>query len=284
MEISGKTVLTGLLGSPVAHSISPAMHNAALAAAGLDYIYTAWEVSKENLSAAVAELKAWGVQGFNVTLPHKQAVGAFLDGLTPEEKRAGAVNTVFRQNGCYLGTNTDMAGFWSALAEDGFEPGGKTAVILGAGGAARAAAAALLQQGIDALYIVARDSSKAEKFAAARQDLRVKGFYFAAAEYPQLLQRAGLIVNATPLGMYPKVGEMPPLDIEWCQQDAVFYDLIYNPRETMFLRLAREAGHRVINGERMLVRQGALAFKLWTGCEPDEKIMLKALQQKLQQS
>ena len=269
----------GLIGWPVAHSLSPAMHNAAFKALGLDWRYDLLPVPPGELEAAVTDLRAGQYAGANVTVPHKSAVMAYLDGIDDAARSIGAVNTVVVRGEGLLGYNTDAPGLVGAVDDAGLELSGRRALVLGAGGAARAVVYALARAGC-AVTIYNRTVMRAASLAAHVQKQGLSGAVGWLPGEEALreldLARLDLLVNATSLGMWPKVDESPwpegmPLPSHW----AVF-DLVYNPLQTRLLREARQAGARTIDGLGMLVRQGVLAFELWTGCTPPADLMREA--------
>ena len=282
--ITGKTKLIGLIGWPVEHSLSPAMHNAAFATLGLDYCYVPLPVAPGRLKEAVEGLRALSFVGANVTVPHKEAVMAYLDEVVPEARAIGAINTIVVQNERLIGYNTDWRGFLAALREGGFAPEGKRAVVLGAGGAARAVVYALGKAGAE-IAILNRTLSRAE---ALVKDLSPLFPLISLIPLPlteeTLLEQAAaahLLVNATPLGMWPKIDESPwPESLAFSGHLTVF-DLVYNPRRTKLLEQAEAAGAKAIGGLGMLVHQGAEAFRLWTGVDPPLAIMYKACDDQL---
>ncbi len=278
--ISGKTQNLAVIGCPIAHSLSPAMQNAAIKAADVDYIYIALKILPENLAVAVKGLTAANFRGFNVTIPHKQAIMSMLDDVAADAQNIGAVNTVVNDGGRLTGYNTDAQGFWSPLAAWGFAP--RNAVILGAGGAARAVLYALLTNKTQNVTVGARNATKAANLAAGFSKLgNVVGGEWHGDNFAAAIKEADLIVNATPLGMTGDLNAMPPVDWSIAKADAIAYDLIYTPAVTEFLRTAKEHGHRTLNGEAMLAAQGAASFKLWTGQQADTRIMEKVLRDEL---
>ncbi len=245
-----------LIGDPVAHSLSPAMHNAAFQALGLDWHYEALQTTTAQLPDVVARLRASDCVGANVTVPHKETIISFLDALTDRAQRAAAVNTVVRQNGRLVGDNTDGEGFLQMLRRANVDARGAQVLILGAGGAARGVAFALAELPVARLAIVNRTPERAEKLA---HDMH--------AHFPRLgievgPDRADIIVNATSVGMSPRENESP-VSGEF-PRDAVAIDLVYRPLHTRFLRDAERVGARTVDGLPMLVYQGAAAFALWT--------------------
>lgn len=281
VSIDGHTRLAFLLGYPVSHSASPAMHRAAFAAAGVNGAYLPWAVAPAHLPAAVEGLRSMeNLLGANVTVPHKEAVVPLLDDLTPEAEAIGAVNTVIPRSGRLVGDNTDGAGFLAALQEElGCRPEGLTAAVLGAGGAARAVAAALARRGVRRVVVVNRTASRAEALAAhltARCpgcDIAVQTLHssWQASQVPEIR----LLVNTTSVGLHP--GDPPLFDYDSLPAEVVVADLIYRPAETPLLRAARRRGCRAANGLGMLVHQGALAFECWTGVPAPVQAMRDAV-------
>lgn len=279
---TGKTRNLGVMGWPVEHSLSPAMQNAALEKAGLDYAYIALPVPPNDLEKAVEGLKAMGFCGWNVTIPHKTAIMRFMDELDSSARMIGAVNTVVNRDGRLKGFNTDAAGFLRGLEQANFSAAGKNAAILGAGGAARAVIWGLCQAGVSNITIGVRNPEKAESLAELFQShMNVEVFNWEDAAFRNALKSAELLVNTTPLGMEPNVDGMPPVGLELLPNGALVYDIIYVPAETMLLREAKRLGYSVVNGEYMLAGQGAEAFKMWTGKTPDEKLMRRVLRESL---
>ncbi len=281
--IDGRTQLVGLIGWPVAHSGSPAMHNAAFAALKLNWSYVPLPVRPEALPAAVAGLAALGFRGANVTVPHKEGVIPLLDSLSPEAEAIGAVNTiVVEDDGRLVGHNTDAPGFIAALRRGGFSPEGKTAVVVGAGGAARAVVHGLLAAGVDRIVLLNRSLDRAEGLVAdLRADERVQALPLIPEALVESAQAADLLVNATPIGLWPEAdGSIWPAEVPIPAHLTVF-DLVYNPVETVLLRRARAGGARTISGLEMLIHQGAAAFRLWTGIAPPVDVMRSACTQAL---
>lgn len=275
---TGKTKNLGLIGWPVAHSLSPCMQNTAIEEAGLDYAYVALPVAPEGLKSALEGLKALGFSGVNVTIPHKVTVMPLLDEVDENARMIGAVNTIVFEAGRAKGYNTDAAGFTRGLKDNGFDAAGKKSVLLGAGGAARAVIWGLIREGIADLVIGARNPEKAEALAKIFASyIKIRVYDWNGQLFAQELKAADLLVNATPLGMSPHLESAPPVAWTKLQKQALVYDLIYNPVQTRFLKSAAEYGHQTVNGEKMLVGQGAASFKLWTKIEPDAAAMLNAL-------
>ncbi|QQE65901.1 shikimate dehydrogenase [Leptolyngbya sp. BL0902] len=265
MTITGTTRLLGIIGDPVAHSLSPVMHNAALAELGVDYVYVPFPVQADDLAAAVQGLAAVGVQGFSITIPHKQAILPLLATVTPEAQAVGAVNTVWRTEQGWAGTNTDVAGFMAPL--QGRDWSAARAVVLGNGGAARAVVAGGGQLGLNKVQVVGRNRSKLADFEASwassplKPPLSVHGW----DELPQLLPQADLVINTTPIGMHHTAAQTPleAAELALIPDHGLVYDLIYTPRPTRLLTLAAERGLSTQDGLEMLVQQGAIALAQW---------------------
>lgn len=283
--ISGGTKVCGIFGHPVEHSFSPAMHNAAFKALGLDYTYVPFPVAPGNLQAAVASVKALGLTGVNVTIPHKEAVLPMLDEISGEAGLIGAVNTIVHRSGSLYGDNTDGRGFLRALREKaGFAPAGKTALILGAGGAARAVAVQLALAGASRLLLANRSEKRAGEladFVLKKTGVNAVVLPWPKGEYDVLpgeaLLEAELVVQTTSLGMHPNDSVSPPLPFDRFRPGQVACDLVYNPVETLFLRRAGQTGATTVDGLGMLLYQGALAFELWTGVAAPVDVMREAL-------
>ena len=280
-EPGGSTALVGVLGDPVRHSLSPAMHNAALAALGLDWVYLALPVAAADLATVVAALEALDCRGLNVTIPHKQAVAALAAELSPLAQRLGAVNTLVRRpEGGWLGTNTDVEGFLAPLRK-GNRPGqrapGQRAVVLGCGGSALAVLAGLEQLGFSSIAVAGRNATTLAALQAGCRDWlpALEPLAWTTANDERLLQalaQADLVVNCTPVGMAstrdPMAANRSPLAaaaLDRLRPGSGVYDLIYTPRPTTLLRGAAERGCRTWDGLEMLVQQGAAALRLWSG-------------------
>ncbi len=262
-----------LFGHPLSPSLSPAMHNAALAELGLDgWQYVPTPVPPAGLAEAVARLRADDHAGANVTVPHKRAVVALLDGVTPVAHAIGAVNTIVKQDGRLIGHNTDAAGLLADLYAHGVRLSRRPVLILGAGGAARAAVAALAGGGAR-VRVVAR---RPEQAAALRPIAALEVFEWTALGLLTASNEVALIINTTPLGMTPNTDASPWLEGTPFPPDAFVYDLVYNPPDTLFVRQARAAGLRAATGLGMLVEQGALALELWTGRQAPRATMRQA--------
>jgi shikimate dehydrogenase len=266
--ITGKTKILGVIGHPIEHSLSPLMHNAALTQLGLDYVYLPFPVAPENLATAIAGFASIGVVGFSITIPHKQAILPFLSEISPIAQAIGAVNTVVNKGNKWLGTNTDVEGFIAPLQTTYHQDWSqKKAVILGNGGAARAVVAGCIQLGLAEIHVVGRNLQKLQVFEQSWQNspFADKFQVHEWTELPNLLHQANLLVNTTPIGMYPHVEQSPlsSQEMSYLPGDAIAYDLIYIPKPTKFLHLAQKQGIVTIDGLEMLVQQGAAALKIW---------------------
>jgi shikimate dehydrogenase len=279
LDINGQTKLVGLIGYPIEHSLSPAMHNSAFAALSLNWRYVPLPVHPERLGEAVAGLRALGFMGANVTVPHKEAVISYLDDVAPEAQAIGAVNIIVVREGKSIGYNTDWLGFLTALSEGGFDPHGKRAVVLGAGGAARAVVYALSQAGAQVTILnrtPARAQALVQDFSPLFPSLSLLSLPITPQTLEEQAAEAHLLVNATPVGMWPEVDQSPwPEDLAFPSHLTVF-DLVYNPRQTKLLRQAQAAGAKGIGGLGMLVHQGTAAFELWTGEKAPVETMYEA--------
>jgi shikimate dehydrogenase len=282
--IDGHTQLVGLIGWPVEHSLSPVMHNAAFAALGLNWRYVPLRVPPGQVEMALRGLTTLGLRGANVTVPYKQAVMRHLDEITAAAQTIGAVNTIVVREGRLIGHNTDGDGFLAALRESDFKPDDRRALVLGAGGAARAVVYVLAQAGCT-VTIHNRTVQRAAELAHAvrRSGVRTPVTWMPMNAEPADLDPAhfDLLVNTTPVGMWPNVDASPwpealPLPAHW-----TVFDLVYNPLKTHLLQQARASGAHPIAGLGMLVWQGSLAFELWTGQAAPVEVMRVACERVL---
>ena len=256
---TGATRLAAVIGAPVRHSLSPALHNAAFAATGLDWVYVALEVAPGRAAAALDAVRVLGIAGLSVTMPHKADVAAAVDECTPAAAALGAVNCVEVRDGRLVGHNTDGDGFVDSLrAEAGFDPAGRRAVVLGAGGAARAVVVALAAAGASEVVVVNRTEARAVEAA------RLAGAVGRAGD-ADAVAGADLVVNATSVGMTGAGGVDLPCDVALLRPGQVVADLVYQPLDTQFLKAARSRGATAVNGVGMLLYQAARAFTIWTG-------------------
>lgn len=262
--------MAGVIGSPVRHSLSPALHNAGFEAGGLDWRFLAFDVAPGEGAAAVAAMRALGIGGLAVTMPHKADVAAAVDELDPASAALHSVNTVvLRPDGSTLGVSTDGDGFVNALMEQGFTVAGKRIAVLGAGGAARSIVDALGRAGALDIAIINRSSVTAAATAELAAAARVGSFDDVAG--------ADLLVNATPVGMSaaPQARDLP-LDVALLHRDLAVADIVYHPLDTALLRSASSIGARAFDGLGMLVHQAALQQQLWTGVLPDTSVLRSA--------
>ena len=282
-SVSGKTRLCGVIGDPIEHTVSPAMHNAAFKQMGLDYWYVAFRVKKEDLGKTIAGMRAPNIRGLNVTIPHKVAVIPFLDELDPLAERIGAVNTIANDGGVLTGYNTDAPGFLQALLGKGIEPKGGNVVILGAGGASRAVSFILAERGSN-VVILNRTLERAKELAdgvlgALRKE--ITALKLDRENLARALREAHILVNTTSVGMSPNINETP-VSADLLKSDLVVFDIVINPIKTRLLREAEAAGAQTIKGLDMLVWQGVTAFEIWTGLKAPFELMkeevIKALE------
>jgi len=276
--ISGRTRICGIIGDPVEHTISPAIHNAAFEKMGLDYLYVPFRVEKDELGKAMQGMKALNMRGLNVTIPHKVAVIPFLDELDPLAEKIGAVNTIVNDNGVLRGYNTDAAGFLQALLEKGIEPKGKNVVVLGAGGASRAISFILAERGANPVILNRLlEMDWAEELANRLSEVfrkEVKALELNKENLAKVIEKAHILVNATSVGMSPNIDETPVAS-HLLKSELIVFDIVYNPFKTRLLREAEMIGAETISGLDMLVWQGALAFEKWTGLKAPVDIMMK---------
>ena len=279
------TAVIALLGHPVAHSISPAMQQAALDALGVEARYEAWDVPPADLTAAVERLRAPGVLGANVTVPHKVELLRRVDAVDALAAQVGAVNTIVRRDGRLHGANTDVAGVLRVLADAAVDVAGLEVVLIGAGGAARAVLVAMRRGGAARVTIANRTPGRAEPLLSlGGPDLEVRACPLdpAAEALRAALSRARLVIHSTPLGMRHGPDEQATaLPAELFEAGQAAFDLVYTPERTPFLRAAEAAGARPIGGLGMLVHQGAESLRLWTGLEPPVALMLAAAREAL---
>ena len=283
MDVSGKTKIFGLLGFPVEHTLSPAMHNAAFKAMGLDMCYLPFKVSPQDLLHAVRAVRALNLTGVNITVPHKEKVISLLDEVDKEALFIGAVNTIVNKDGKLTGYNTDGRGFMQSLSEAGIQVRGKKILIIGAGGASRAISYYLSEKA-GKLFLFDIDKKKAEKLIRDLRKIRKNVFPFKfqpstlpagrqASTFKSEFRKLDIIINASPLGL--KKGDPLPVNLKNLQKKHIVCDLIY--RKTLLIDRASTKGCKVLNGLGMLLWQGVFAFELWTGQKPPVEVMRKAL-------
>ena len=270
-RIQGTTILTGLLGFPLKHSRSPHMHNSAFEKLELDYAYLAFEVEEGFLEEGLNAMKTFNAKGFNVTMPHKEKVIEFLDEVSEDAKIIGSVNTVLNDNGKLIGYNTDGRGFVKALEESNVEYKGKKIVMVGAGGAAKAVAVQLAFDGAKEVVIMNRTLSKAEDIMnSINGNIPTSGAR--ALEFDEVilkeeLKDSAILVNCTPIGMKNTIEQCIVSNKDTLHKDLFVADIIYDPLQTKLMSTAEELGCKTMNGINMMIYQGALAFRIWTGEE-----------------
>jgi shikimate dehydrogenase len=280
-RISGRSLVYGLIGDPVDHSMSPTIQNTAFRSAGLDAVYVAWRVTSSGLRSAVHGLRALDVRGFNVTTPHKTAITRHLDHLESFASRIQSVNTVTNERGKFTGFNTDGVGALRSLEEDGASLEGESVLLIGAGGAARAVAYALVERECS-LTLMNRTLAKARRLAKRLQ--REFGANVACAQLSSrnlhtLLGEAQVVINASSMGMNGKSDV--PIKPTWLKPEHYVFELVYRPLQTRLLQYAALAGARTISGLDMLVNQGACSFTLWTGKKAPLAQMRQAIAERL---
>ncbi len=279
MPANFKAELVACLGQPVAENPTGAMQEAAFAALGLNWRYLTVEVSPDKLKDAILGVRAFGMQGINLTIPHKVAVIEHLDEIAPDAALIGAVNTVRREGGKLIGENTDGKGFLRGVRENGgLDPKGKRVVVLGAGGAARAIVAELALAGAGDLLVVNRSLPRGETMVSdlrsrTKAQIRLEPWQGTYVVPPNV----DLLVNATSIGLYPDIHSMPPVDLRDAHRDMLVCDVVFNPPDTLFLQAARERGMPTVDGLAMLVYQGVIGFELWTGQRAPQEVMMQAL-------
>ena len=284
-ELSGRTRLTAIFGDPVAHSLSPAMHNAAYAALGMDRAYAAFHVTPARLREALRAIPALGILGVNLTVPHKERAVRMMAHLSGEARILRAVNCVINREGELHGDNTDARGLEADLHEHRVALAGRLAVIIGAGGAAPAAVLASMRLGAERIVVCNRTEARAHSLARRFKDyarksgagasLTIAARGLDALAEAGLIAQAAIVINATPMGL--KTGGFAPLSYEASPSECIFYDMIYAREPTPFLAPALALGRCAIDGAGMLVNQGVLAFELFNGVAPPAGVMRDAL-------
>lgn len=268
-RIQGTTTLVGLLGYPLKHSRSPHMHNTAFEKLGLDYVYMAFEVQDGFIKEGLDAMKILNARGCNVTMPHKHKVVELLDEVSEDARIIGSVNTVFNDNGKLIGYNTDGRGFVKALDEDGVDFKDKKIVMVGAGGAARAVAIQLAFDGAGEIVMMNRTLSTAEEIMDTINTniptSKGRALEIDETVLKEELKDAAILINCTSLGMKSTIDQSIISTPDTLHKDLFVADIVYDPLKTKFLSIAEEAGCRTMNGISMMIYQGALAFKIWTG-------------------
>jgi shikimate dehydrogenase len=277
LKIKGTTKIVGIIGYPIRHTLSPLMHNSAFMHIGLDYVYIPMEVQPLDLKRAVQSMKYLNITGINVTVPYKEEVISYLDEILTDARTIGAVNTIHNSNGRLLGYNTDGEGFISSLRNDGkVKTEGKRVVLFGAGGVGRAIGTKLAGAGISVMHIYDIDLNKQGSLTKHIKKTYPKSNVCAiqASELKEAVRNADVLINATPIGMHR--GDPCVVEPKLLHKKLFVFDAVYNT-ETRLLKEARKRGIGAINGLGMLIYQGALSFKIWTGREAPLEIMKKAV-------
>lgn len=285
--ITGKTKLTGLLGEPVSHSISPLMHNFSFQKLDLDYVYLCFQINEQTLEEAVKGLRVLDVKGFNLTMPNKNKILSYLDTLSPAARLIGAVNTVENKNGVFIGHNTDGIGFMQSVKEQNIDMKNQTMTLLGIGGAATAICAQAALDGVSNIHIFSRpNSSHLPRIKSLKENLEketsCKIFIhnlFDKQELKTSVKDSCLLVNATSVGMSPHTEDCIIEDNSIFHKHLAVADIIYNPWETILLAKAKAEGCKGFNGYSMLLYQGAEAFRIWTGKEMPVELVKEYLKQ-----
>ncbi len=281
MGVKATTNIYGIFGHPVKHSLSPDMHNSAFSELGLNSVYVAFDIEPENIGEATNAIRAMGIKGINITIPHKQTIIPFLDEVSPDATLTGAVNTVKNEEGKLSGFNTDVGGFLRAIREDlDFSPEDNTLFLIGAGGAARAVLSAFCMNGGAIVYIadILKDKAieLADQFKGNFENIRIETIEMEDKDtVSEKFSEADILVNASPAGMDGVGSHDIPLTS--LKKSAVVYDLVYKPQNTKLLTDVRELGHKASGGLTMLLYQGAESFEIWTGETAPVAVMRKAL-------
>ncbi len=276
--VTAHTTVLCIIGYPIEHSMSPIMHNAAIRELNLDYIYLAFNIFPANLNLAVKGIKAFNIIGINVTIPFKQKIMKYLDEIDPIAKKIGAINAIKNDKGYLTGKNIDAEGAMKALLNAGYTVSGKNILLLGAGGAARALAY-IMAEDVHKIVFVNRTEKRALKLSN-----QIKKYFGINAEAKKMSKnvlkdeskKADIIINTTPVGMYPNV-DKSPIPAECLHEDLIVYDIVYNPLKTKLITDATQKGCKTLGGLDMLVNQGALAFEWWTNKKPDTSLMKKKI-------
>ncbi|MGB9853292.1 MAG: shikimate dehydrogenase [Candidatus Bathyarchaeales archaeon] len=278
MEITGETKVCCVIGDPIEHTLSPLMHNAAFKHLKLDFVYVAFRVRSEELKNAVKGMRSLGVHGFNVTMPHKNAITKYLDSLDSTVQFIESVNTVLNDGGKLIGFNTDGVGALKAFKENQVPLDGKKLLLLGAGGAARAIAFQLASE-VEKLTILNRDGEKAKQLAKVLKEKfgkKIVGDTLSASAIKNYLKDADILVNATSVGMHPNT-EQTLVNREWLKPDMAVMDIVYNPIETRLIKDAKAVGAKVVYGTEMLFFQGAASFEIWFKRPAPVEVMREAI-------
>ena len=280
--ITGKTKVVGVIGHPIEHSMSPPMHNNAFKQLNMDYVYVAFHVLPENIGKLIESCKTLDIKGLNVTIPHKTSVIPFLDEIDSTAQKIGAVNTIQFKNGIAKGFNTDGIGAIKSLQKYAALDG-KNVLILGAGGASKAISFTLINENINSLVIANRSKENARNLISnIKKQCGFEGIsYVDIKDADELIGDMDIIINTTPIGMYPKHEAEPPVKTDNINGKHIVMDVIYNPLETVFLKEARLNGATTINGTSMLINQGLESFEIFTGQKASYKSFEEVLLEQL---
>ena len=283
--LNSKTKILCIIGNPIEHSMSVNMHNAAIQKLGLDYVYVAFNVLPNDLPNAINGLRSLNIKGASVTIPHKISAMKYLDKIEPMAKNIGAINTIKNENGILIGRNTDGEGFLKSIKESGYNLNNKNIVLLGAGGAARACAFYLAKE-VAGISIINRSNKKMNDLILKLQskyEIPIKGINLSKSEdIKKEIEISDMLVNTTPIGMHPNINESP-IKQPWLHPNLFVVDIVYSPIQTKLLQEASSIGCKVLSGVDMLVNQGIIAFKWWTGVSPDKKLMKKVVLEELKE-
>ena len=283
MNISGKTRVCGVIGEPIEHTLSPLMHNAAFEALKLDYVFLAFRVKPAGVESAINGMRALNIRGLNVTMPHKSTVIKHLDRVDLSAQIVNSVNTILNKENLLFGFNTDGVGAFKALKENGVDLKGRKVLLLGAGGAARAIAYTMAKEA-DELAVLNRTVKQAQALAKLLEksfNKKISTGSLSPSDIQSNLQDSDILINATSVGMKPKVEESP-VPLKFLRSNLAVMDIVYNPLETKLAKDAKTAGARVVSGVEMLIYQGAASFELWTGKSAPVEVMRQAALRHLQ--
>ncbi len=284
MKISGKTRVCGIIGDPIEHTLSPAMHNAAFEELNLEFVYVAFRVLKNELRNAIIGAKSLNIHGLNVTMPHKNTVINYLDDVDLTARAIGAVNTILNDKSKFKGYNTDGSGALKALSENGTSLEGKKLLLLGAGGAGKAIAFHAARE-VRELTILNRTPQRAKELAEVlhkKFGKETNGNLLSPQTIKEELEATDILVNATSVGMHPNI-DHSLVDPSWLRPDLFIMDIIYDPIETKLVKDAKALGARVVSGVEMLVYQGVASFEIWTNNKAPVKVMKKAVLNKMKE-
>ncbi len=276
--ITAKTKILAVIGHPIEHSMSPIMHNAAIQDLKLDYVYVAYDIDPKHLKKAVEGFRALNIKGINVTTPHKETIMAYIEEIDPIAKDIGAINTIKNEDGYLKASNTDGAGGKKSLLENGCHLSGKTVLFVGSGGVARALGYFLAEDVAQLIFldIVEKKAKSLAKEIDEKIGVKTKSDLISNKNLKDYCNSSDILINASPIGMYPKI-ENTPVFKEFLHKDLFVFDVVYNPLETKLLKDANEIGCKTLGGLDMLVNQGILAFEWWTEKTPKKQLMMNTV-------